>query len=57
MSTFIIVAMAVLSGLITILVAVSPLTKSDLDNRALDVLRKVRDAVAKLIGVPVEPKA
>lgn len=44
------VALVVLGALITVLAVVSPLTKSDIDNRMLDVLRKVADFVGRLIG-------
>lgn len=44
------VASAILAGLITILAAVAPLTKSDLDNKILAAMRWVRDMIAKLIG-------
>lgn len=51
------VALAVLGAIVTALAAVAPLTKSDLDNRALDVLRKLVDLLARLMGARVPPKA
>lgn len=44
------VALVVLGALIAVLTVVSPLTKSDVDNRLLDVLRKVADFVGRMIG-------
>lgn len=44
------VALDVVGGLITILVVISPLTRSDLDNKALKVLRKVVELGGKLVG-------
>lgn len=44
------VVLAVLGGLIAILAAVAPLTKSTLDNKVLDALRFVRDLLVKLVG-------
>lgn len=50
MLTVLTVVAAVLAGLITILAAVAPLTKSELDNKALSALRFVRDLVIRVIG-------
>lgn len=43
-------ALTALGGVIVILAVVAPLTKSDVDNRALEFLRKVAAVGAKLIG-------
>jgi hypothetical protein len=43
-------ALAVLGAVIALLAVISPLTKSDIDNRALDQLRKVADFLGRLIG-------
>jgi hypothetical protein len=43
-------ALALLGALIGLLAVVAPLTKSSLDNRALEALRKVADFVGKLVG-------
>lgn len=51
------VALTILGALVTVLAVIAPLTKSDLDNRALDVLRKLVDALARLMGASVAPKA
>lgn len=49
-------ALAVLGAVIGVLVVVSPLTKSDVDNRMLDALRKLADMLGRLIGA-AGPKA
>jgi hypothetical protein len=46
-------ALAVLGALITALAVIAPLTKSDLDNRALAALRKVADLLGRLLGANV----
>jgi hypothetical protein len=46
-------ALAILGGLITILAVIAPLTKSDLDNRALAGLRKIADMLGRLLGANV----
>jgi hypothetical protein len=43
-------ALTALGGVIVILAVVAPLTKSDIDNRALDFLRKVVELGGKLVG-------
>ena len=43
------VAVAVVTGLIVMLNAIAPLTKSDWDNKALEALRWVEDKVFKLL--------
>lgn len=45
------VALMVLGGLVAALAAVAPLTKTDVDNKVLDALRKAQELVARLIGV------
>jgi hypothetical protein len=50
------VVLVVLGSLIAALAAISPLTKSDVDNRLLDVLRSVADFIGRLIGA-AGPKA
>jgi hypothetical protein len=44
------IVLAALNGIIGVLVLVAPLTRSDLDNRALAFLRKLAAVVAKLVG-------
>lgn len=43
-------ALALLGALIGLLAVVAPLTKSNVDNRALELLRKLADLVGKLVG-------
>lgn len=43
--------MIVLGSLVTALAAISPLTKTDIDNKILDFFRKLQAIVAGLIGV------
>ena len=50
-------ALAILGAIITILAAVSPLTKSDVDNKALNFLRKLQDLVIRMIGPQPTAKA
>ncbi len=50
-------ALAVLGALVGLLTVVAPLTKSDLDNKALDFLRKLAAFVGRMIGAgTVSPK-
>jgi hypothetical protein len=46
-----------ISGLILMLAAIAPLTKSDLDNKVLDALRWFEDTVIKLVFPSLAPKA
>lgn len=46
-------ALAILGAVIGLLAVIAPLTKSDLDNKALDALRKVADFVGRLVGANV----
>ncbi len=50
------VALAILGAVIGVLAVVAPLTKSDIDNKALTALRAVADFVGRLIGA-AGPKA
>lgn len=40
---------AIVTGLIVILAAIAPLTKSDADNKVLDVLRWIEDKVLSIL--------
>lgn len=40
---------AIVTGLIVILAAIAPLTKSDADNKVLDVLRWVEDKILSVL--------
>ncbi len=46
------VTLQVLGAVIALLVVVSPLTRSNLDNRLLDVLRKLANVLSRLVGSP-----
>lgn len=50
-------ALALLGAVIGVLAVVAPLTRSDIDNRALDALRKLADMVGKVVGAKAPPRA